>query len=47
MLRLSGLSDEAISKLTSEAAINATLSVLASRLATVVDIAVSPGQRVE
>ena len=47
MLRLSGLSDEAISKLTSEAAINATLSVVAPRAATVVDIVVSPGQRVE
>ena len=47
MLRLSGLSDEAISKLTSEAAINATLTVAAPRSATVVDIVVSPGQRVE
>ena len=47
MLRLSGLSDEAISKLTDEAAINAALSVAAPRAATVVDIVVSPGQRVE
>ncbi len=47
MLRLSGLSDAAISKLTSEAAINATLSVTAPRSATVVEIVVSPGQRVE
>ncbi|CCE06763.1 putative cation efflux membrane fusion protein (CusB-like) [Bradyrhizobium sp. STM 3843] len=47
MLRLSGLSDEAISKLTSESGISATLSVVAPRAATVVDIAVSPGQRVE
>ena len=47
MLRLSGLSDEAISKLTNEAASTATLSVLAPRSATVVDIMVSPGQRVE
>jgi membrane fusion protein, heavy metal efflux system len=47
MLRLSGISDDAISKLTSEAAINATLSVRAPRSATVVDILVSPGQRVE
>jgi cobalt-zinc-cadmium efflux system membrane fusion protein len=47
MLRLSGLSDEAISKLTSEAAINATLSVAAPQSATVVEILVSPGQRVE
>ena len=47
MLRLSGLSDDAIAKLTNEAAISATLSVLAPRPATVVDIMVSPGQRVE
>jgi RND family efflux transporter MFP subunit len=47
MLRLSGLSDDAIAKLTGEAAINATLSVTAPRSATVVDIVVSPGQRVE
>lgn len=47
MLRLSGLSDEEISKLTSEAAIRATLSVVAPQSATVVDIIVSPGQRVE
>jgi membrane fusion protein, heavy metal efflux system len=47
MLRLSGLSDDAISKLTSEAAINAILSVAAPRAATVVDIMASPGQRVE
>ena len=47
MLRLSGLSDDAIAKLTNEAAITATLSVVAPRSATVVDIAVSPGQRVE
>lgn len=47
MLRLSGLSDETISKLTSEAAINAALTVAAPRSATVIDIAVSPGQRVE
>ncbi len=47
MLRLSGLSDESIAKLTNEAAINATLSVAAPRAATVVDILVSPGQRVE
>lgn len=47
MLRLSGLSDETISKLTSEATISATLTVAAPRPATVVDIAVSPGQRVE
>jgi cobalt-zinc-cadmium efflux system membrane fusion protein len=47
MLRLNGLSDEALSKLTSEAAINATLSVTAPQPATVVEIMVSPGQRVE
>jgi membrane fusion protein, heavy metal efflux system len=47
MLRLSGLSDDAITKLTNEAAINATLSVAAPRSATVVDILISPGQRVE
>jgi RND family efflux transporter MFP subunit len=47
MLRLSGLSDATISRLTSEAAITATLSVAAPQAATVVEIAVSPGQRVE
>src|SRR6185437_9280445 len=47
MLRLSGLSDEAISKLIAEAAINATLSVVAPRSATVVDSMISAGQRVE
>ena len=47
MLRLSGLSDQAISRLTNEAAISATLTVIAPRAATVVDIAVSPGQRLE
>ncbi|MDF2117293.1 efflux RND transporter periplasmic adaptor subunit [Roseiarcaceae bacterium H3SJ34-1] len=47
MLRLSGLSDEAIAKLTNEAAINAVLSVSAPQAATVVDIMVAPGQRVE
>lgn len=47
MLRLSGLSDEAIAKLTGEAAINATLSVAAPQAASVVEIMVSPGQRVE
>ncbi|MBR0827178.1 efflux RND transporter periplasmic adaptor subunit [Bradyrhizobium manausense] len=47
MLRLSGLSDEAISRLTNEAAISATLTVIAPRAASVVDISVSPGQRLE
>lgn len=47
MLRLSGVPDEAISRLTSETAITATLSVAARQPATVVEIMVSPGQRVE
>ena len=47
MLRLSGLSDEAISRLTNEATITATLTVSAPQAASVVDIAVSPGQRLE
>jgi multidrug efflux pump subunit AcrA (membrane-fusion protein) len=47
MLRLNGLSDEAISRLTNEAAISATLTVSAPQAASVVDIAVSPGQRLE
>jgi RND family efflux transporter MFP subunit len=47
MLRLSGLSDEAISRLTNEAAISATLTVNAPQAASVVEIAVSPGQRLE
>jgi len=47
MLHLSGLSDEAISRLTTEAAISATLIVKAPQTASVVDIAVSPGQRLE
>lgn len=47
MLRLSGLTDATISKLTNEAAITAALSVSAPRSATVVEITVSPGQRVE
>lgn len=47
MLHLSGLSDEAITRLTNEAAISATLTVNAPRAASVVDIAVSPGQRLE
>jgi RND family efflux transporter MFP subunit len=47
MLRLSGLSDEAISRLSNEAAISATLTVTAPRAASVVEIAVSPGQRLE
>ena len=47
MLRLSGISDETISRLTNEAAISATLTVRAPQAASVVDIAVSPGQRLE
>jgi RND family efflux transporter MFP subunit len=47
MLRLSGLSDDAIARLTSDAAISATLTVNAPQAASVVDIAVSPGQRLE
>jgi cobalt-zinc-cadmium efflux system membrane fusion protein len=47
MLRLSGLSDESIAKLTSEAAITSTLTVASPESATVVDIVVSPGQRLD
>ena len=47
MLRLSGLSEVDISRLTDEAAITATLSVAAPEPATVVEIVVSPGQRVD
>lgn len=47
MLHLSGLSDEAISRLTNEASISAKLTVVAPQAASVVDIAVSPGQRLE
>lgn len=47
MLRLSGLSDAAISLLTSEAAIKSTVSVVAPQKATAVEIMVAPGQRVE
>ncbi|GLH78206.1 membrane protein [Bradyrhizobium sp. SSBR45G] len=47
MLHLSGLSDEAIARLTNEAAISATLTVNAPQAASVVDIVVSPGQRME
>jgi RND family efflux transporter MFP subunit len=47
MLRLSGLSDEAIARLSSEAAITTSLTVAAPQTASVVDILVSPGQRVE
>lgn len=47
MLRLSGMSDSAIARLTNEAAITAALSVTAPEAGTVVDIGVSPGQRLE
>lgn len=47
MLHLSGMSDEAISRLINDAAISATLTVNAPQAASVVDIAVSPGQRLE
>ncbi len=47
MLRLSGLSDEAISRLTNEASISGTLTVNAPQAASAVDIVVSPGQRLE
>ncbi|MGJ5040080.1 efflux RND transporter periplasmic adaptor subunit [Bradyrhizobium sp. HKCCYLRH1062] len=47
MLHISGLSDEAIARLSNEAAISATLTVTAPRAASVVEIAVSPGQRLE
>jgi multidrug efflux pump subunit AcrA (membrane-fusion protein) len=47
MLHLSGLSDEAISRLTNEALISATLTVNAPQDASVVDVTVSPGQRLE
>jgi len=47
MLRLSGMSDTEIARLTTEAAISATLSVPALEAGTVIDIAISPGQRLE
>lgn len=47
MLRLSGMSDEAISRLTSEAAITAELPVKALEDGTVTEIAVSPGVRLD
>ncbi|MDN5001786.1 efflux RND transporter periplasmic adaptor subunit [Bradyrhizobium sp. GCM10027634] len=47
MLRLSGMSDEAISRLGQEAAISATLTVNAPQSASVVDVVISPGQRLE
>jgi cobalt-zinc-cadmium efflux system membrane fusion protein len=47
MLHLSGLSDEAIFRLGNEASISATLTVSAPNAGSVVDIMVSPGQRLE
>nr|WP_027517550.1 efflux RND transporter periplasmic adaptor subunit [Bradyrhizobium sp. WSM1417] len=47
MLHLSGMSDEAISRLAQEAAISGTLTVNAPQPASVVDVMVSPGQRLE
>ena len=47
VLRLSGMSDAAIARLTNEAALTAALSVTALEAGTVIDIAISPGQRLE
>ncbi len=47
MLRLSGMSDAMIEKLTNEAAITATLTVAAPESGTVIEVAVSPGVRIE
>jgi RND family efflux transporter MFP subunit len=47
MLHLSGLSDEAIARLTNQALISATLTVSAPQSASVVDVTASPGQRLE
>jgi membrane fusion protein, heavy metal efflux system len=47
MLHLSGMSDEAISRLAQQAAISGTLTVNAPQPASVVDVMVSPGQRLE
>lgn len=47
MLRLSGMTDSAIARLTTEAAITAALSVTAPEAGTVIEIAISPGQRLE
>ena len=47
MLRLSGMTEPEIARLTKEAAITATLSVAAAEAGTVIDVAVAPGQRVE
>ena len=47
MLHLSGMSDEAILRLGQEAAISGTLTVNAPQTASVVELTVSPGQRIE
>lgn len=47
MLHLSGMSDEAILRLGQEAAISGTLTVNAPQTASVVEVTVSPGQRIE
>ena len=44
MLRLSGMSDTAVSRLTDEAAITSALAVNAPEAGTVVEIAIAPGQ---
>lgn len=47
MLRLSGMSDEAISHLTDEAAITAELPVSAPEDGAIIEVAVSPGMRLD
>lgn len=47
MLHLSGMSDEAILRLGQEASISGTLTVNAPQTASVVEVTVSPGQRIE
>jgi RND family efflux transporter MFP subunit len=47
MLRLSGMSDDAISRLTDEASISAELAVKAPEDGTVIEVAVSPGVRLD
>lgn len=47
MLHLSGMSDEAILRLGQQAAISGTLTVNAPQTASVVEVTVSPGQRIE
>ena len=47
MLHLSGMTDEAITRLAQQAAITSSLTVNSPQTASVVDIAVAPGQRVD